>query len=241
MVRTPSPWSFGIHGGNFDLKRVEITDVQDGINYVQNGWIVGITQSSCLIDRSWIHCLWYRNDWNDANTPSNHQTHNDCFQINNGKNITIRHSMLGGWREQSGYDAWPGGANTGDDAFSSILQFQQEVSDSAADRIENVLIEECWIDGAQYGINMYWRSRNSGQDFSTFTIRNVKFFERPASIRWGPSLNDPYESNPGSKNGAYFNKSPNAIPVQSGNVIVARSDPFTAIGSVPIRNAGNGS
>lgn len=239
-TRVYNPMNAGLHGGNASFIRCEITAVQDGINYVQNGWIVGTSTSYSLIDQCWIHGMPYQNNWTGAGSPSNQQTHNDCFQVNNGKNITIRHSMLGGWREQAGYDPWPGGANTGDDAFSSILQLQQEVDDTAANRIENVTIQENWIYGGQYGINMYWKSTRSSQDFSTFTIAGNHFVQRPAGIRWGPSLGDPFESNPASKNGRYFNKSPNAVPAISGNVIVTTSDMFTSLGAVPVDNAGNG-
>lgn len=245
-VRTVEPRSFGIHGGNFTLRRSEITGVQDGVNYVQNGWVVGSTVSNCLVEQSWIHGLPYQNDWTGPNSPSNKQTHNDCFQTNCGKNIVIRYNMLGGWREQSGYDPWPGGTNTGDDAFSSILQLQQETSgggvqNSIEDRIENVDIRGNWIDGGQYGINMYWRSGWSGQDFSSWSVVDNKFIERPAGVRWGPSLNDPDPTiNPPTMNGTYFNKSPNAIPTISGNVIVSRADPNIVLGAVTVKSAGNG-
>lgn len=239
-TRTYDPRNAGLHGGNVSFIRCEITGVQDGINYVQNGWVVGTSNSYCLIDRSWIHGLPYQNNWTGPGSPSNEQTHNDCFQPNNGKNITIKHSMLGGWREQSGYDVWPGGANTGDDAFSSILQLQQEINDTESNRLENVTIQENWIYGGQYGINMYWKSTRPSQDFSTFTVTGNRFVQRPAGVRWGPSLNDPHESNPANMNGNYFNKSPNAVPTITGNVIVASNDMFTSLGTIPISNAGNG-
>lgn len=238
-VRTYNPLNAGLHGGNASLIRCEITGVQDGINYVQNGWVVGSSDSQCLIDQCWIHGLPYENDWTGSGAPSNQQSHNDCFQVNNGKNITIRHSMLGGWREQAGYDPWPGGANTGDDAFSSIVQLQQEVDDTAANRIEHVLIHENWIYGGQYGIGMIWKSTRPSQDFSTFTVTDNKFIERPADIRWGPSLGDPFIANPGSRNGNYFNKSPNAVPVLSGNVVVSPDNPLVSLGPVTISNGGN--
>ncbi len=236
-TRTYDPRNAGLHGGNISLIRCEITGVQDGVNYVQNGWIVGTSSSSCLIDRCWIHGLPYQNDWTGPGSPSNHQTHNDCFQPSNGKNITIKHSMLGGWREQAGYDPWPGGANTGDDAFSSILQLQQEVDDTEANRIENVTIQENWIYGGQYGINMAYKISRPGQTFTSFTVTGNRFVQRPSGVRWGSSLNDPYRQPPVSGNN--FNKSPSAAPTLAGNVVVSPTDMFTSMGAVSINNGGD--
>lgn len=248
VVRTPSPWGFGIHGGNFTLKRCEITDVQDGINYVQNGWVVGSSTSYCLIEQSWIHRMWHMNDWQGTGTPTNHLTHNDVFQTNNGKNITIRWSMLGGNRVQAGYEPWPGGANTGDDAYSSILQLQQEKNDTEAERVENLLIEENWIWGGIMGVNVSFKTPYPSNNGSTWTIRNNRFYTRPnqsAAGNWSNGANNPsinpttgLLADPNNNFGAYMTRSTSNVSTITGNRQV---DPTTGadLGPVTITAQGN--
>lgn len=201
--------------------------MQDGVNYVQNGWIVGTSQSFCLIEQSWIHKMYYMNDWDGE--PNKHLTHNDVFQTNNGKNITIRWSMLGGNRVQSGYDRWPNGANEGDDAYSSILQLQQEVSDSQVNRVENLLVEENWVWGGTMGINCSFKSAYPSNTGSTWTIRNNRFYTRGAN--WSNCANNPYEAD--NNWSVYLAKSTSSAATITGNT---QNDPTTgaSLGAVTI-------
>lgn len=172
-----SPSSAGIHGGDFEAYRIEITGVQDGINYVAHGgWDANTTANDrfAILEASWIHKMYYKNNWFG---PSDGRTHSDAFQFNTGKNITIRHNMIGGERDSSGYMLWPGGYNAGDDAANAAFMIKQELNATAEAKIENVLIEHNWIRGGAAGINHFFMSSRPN-DFSTMKIKDNIFFQR---------------------------------------------------------------
>lgn len=147
-----SPFSVGLHGGQFTLNRCEVTDVQDCINYT-----VGNDGSHCLINQSWLHHTYYRNGWTDPGSPPSQDTHSDLFQFNRGKNIEVRFSVLGGYRNQAAYDiAPPGGYNGGDDSFGAAFMCKQEAGYTTYDQIHNVEIHHNWIYGCEYGFNMVY-------------------------------------------------------------------------------------
>ncbi len=178
--------------------------------------------------------MYYENNWIGGGTPSNHLTHNDVFQTNNGKNITLRWNMLGGDRLQAGYDLWPGGSNQGDDAYSSIFQLQQEVSDAVADRVENLLIEENWIWGGGMGVNCSFKSAYPSNTGSTWTIRNNRFYTR--GVNWSNCANNPYEAD--NNWSVYIAKSTSSDATITGNT---QLDPTTGadLGAVVISSQGN--
>lgn len=183
-----SPFSAGIHGGDFEMYRCEVTGVQDGVNYVAHeGWseVTGPEDRWCLVEASWIHGMYYQNNWYG---PSDGRTHSDAFQFNTGKNITIRNSMLGGERDMVGYRLWPGGYNSGDDAANALLMIKQELNSSSAAKIENVLIENNWFQGAAAGVNHYY-SASRPNTFASLTFRNNKFF--PRLDGWGQAAIGP--------------------------------------------------
>lgn len=198
-TRLMSPVSAGIHGGGFTAKRTEIVDTQDGVNYTQ-----GHTDSSCLIEACWIHKMYYQNAWTGG--PSDQQTHSDAFQFNRGKNITIRHSILGGLRRQIGYDTWPGGYNAGDDAWSECFMIKQEAGYTTYDQIRNVMIFHNWIRGGAYGVNMVYVAARPN------LFQDMSFIDNIMGGR-GTRVDGTFAPEFYS-----LNKSNQSTPIESGNI-----------------------
>src|SRR5699024_1800716 len=117
------------------------------------------------------------------------------------KNITIRGCMLGGVREGTGYVRWgrnaPAeagtmlggsplftytGRNDGDDHANAVMMIKQEVKgrEDLDPKIENVLIEKNFISGGNTAINISTADQPApyGQDWSSMTIRDNRFFLR---------------------------------------------------------------
>ncbi len=165
--------STAIHGGKVTLKRVEIKNVQDGINWVQAKASTNDPEFT-LLEGCWIHKNVYYDydDW--VNTADG--AHSDGFQFNIGSNLTIRGCKIGGTRDTVGYTSWPA-YNSGDDAWNSEFMIKQEVNNDDLNRIENVLIEKNFIEGGFYGINHSYGADRPNM-FTTTQIKDNYFVRR---------------------------------------------------------------
>jgi len=159
------PVQVGFHGGNFTAQRCEFVNAQDGVNYVGPTGSLAIAQAaSCLFEANWVHANFYLNGWTGPGSPSDAQTHSDCFQFNTGGNITIRYNMLGGRVDTVGYLATPG-YNSGDDAHNSGIMIQQEVDTSAINHVGPVYIGYNWLGGGASTFNVFLKNSNTGSDW----------------------------------------------------------------------------
>ncbi len=212
-AREINPNGNGFHGGNMAMYRCEITNVQDGVNYVAT------TGTSCLIESSWIHKMYYKDNWYG---PSDGHTHSDAFQFNYAKDIVVRNSVLGGIRQPSTYynigDAgWGQGYNSGDDALNACFMIKQEGTDAAPDKkIERVTIENNWLYGGTFMINIFYVAARP-TTFNDMIIRNNKFGQRGTG--WG---------------GGYLTKSPQIQAQLSNNTIEETG------AAIPITTGGSG-
>lgn len=185
-----------IHGSDYDMHWCEVTNVQDGLN------IVGHTPRTSggdpnerwlEVDRSWIHKGYYMNPWSAV---GDGQPHCDAIQTNTGKNLTFWGNMLGGQRNMTGYQTWPGGYNSGDDFWNAGIMLQQEVNANYANLIENVRIEDNVIGGGTASLN---HSNKYSNPWTGLSIRRNRFLQR--SSNWGQTLNN---GNPTNQGAGYY-------------------------------------
>ena len=170
----------GISGYNYKIERVEITNVNDGIQFVGPIGSLEIAQAaSTEILGCWIHKGYYMNPFPDF---SDQQPHADAFQFMTGKNLTIRGCMLGGVRAPAGYTVWPGGTNQGDDFWNSIFMMMQEVGADAMLKIENVIVEDNYIAGGIACFNWAYSADRPNQ-WESCIVRRNKLMTR--AYNWG--------------------------------------------------------
>jgi len=206
----------GLHGGNFNLQRCEITGVQDGINLTTGGG------TKFTIELSRIHGMLFRNNWFG---PSDGRSHSDAIQFNRAKNVVIRGNIIGGERDMVGYRTWPGGYNSGDDAWNSGIMLKQESDNSDFYRIEFVLIEKNWIYGGTAGINFPYNPTHPNL-FASTVIRDNVFGLRGTGWRGSATGAGTYDTG----NGWYIIRSSNLAATITGNIIEGTGS------AVPIQN-----
>lgn len=167
-------WTTGVYGGSCTLVRCEITNVQDGFGLIQ-GKEDTEDPSFTKIEGCWIHrMIFYRGEgWHQPEG-----THSDVIQTHIGSNLTLRGNMLGGARDEAGYEADPG-YNSGDDAKNAALMLKQEVSNDELDRIQDVSIEKNFWQGGVFCINHAF-SEGRPNMFESTRIRD-NFFVRRAN------------------------------------------------------------
>ena len=162
-------WCSAIRGGNYTMRRTEITNTPDGICLTS---AIG----NVTVEASWIHNGFFQ-EWT-ATTPNMpyagaYYTHVDGVQFHRGKNYTFRGNMIGGSsynaKHHTGHLADIRGA---DDMYNSAFMIKQEVDNTPANRIENVLIENNWLAGGQATLNLTTGNDNT---FATTIIRNNRF------------------------------------------------------------------
>ena len=170
-INKANEWCGGLRGGNYTIRRCEITNVSDGLNNVYNA----------LIEGNWIHGAWF-NEWDVANattsgasqanshfypysTGTTHYTHCDGIQFSVGKNITVRGNYIGGLHVPGAHNVTPSQApqiRTGDDFYNSCILIKQEndtktvggvTSTDTNKNLEFILIEKNWFYGAVCAIN----------------------------------------------------------------------------------------
>lgn len=183
-----NPWCSGIRGGAYTMRRVEMNNVPDGFCFTSQ---IG----NVLAEATWVHNGLYA-EWDQATGAASqggnnynpyaggYYTHADGVQFHRGKNYTLRGGYFGGARHPLAgphhKDALTAAYNrAGDDMYNSAFMIKQEVDDSLANRIENVLIEDCWAAGGMATVNM--TSGQPSQKFATLTIRRLKIVRFPGS------------------------------------------------------------
>ncbi len=164
-----NPWCEGIRGANYTIRRCELDNLPDALSLTSAKG--NVTAEAC-----WIHNGLYL-EW-DASTPnmpaaSGNYIHSDGVQFHRGSNYVFRGNMIGGVRvpgqQHTGVAAQ---IASGDDFYNSCFMIKQEVDDTLANRITNVLIEKNWLMGGAASINL---ASGRGNDFSSTVIRNNRF------------------------------------------------------------------
>ncbi|MEO7736059.1 MAG: discoidin domain-containing protein, partial [Kofleriaceae bacterium] len=180
-VNRANEWSGGINGGNYTVLRTEIRNTSDGLSLISQ--VGNATAKGC-----WIHDGWF-NEWTEAqaspssgtaryypySTGTAHYTHVDGIQFHRGRNYTFVGNLIGGTRVPGAHNATPSeklSINTGDDMYNAALMIKQEVDATAANKIENVLIDRNWFQGGAATINITWGNNNH---FETVTLSNNRF------------------------------------------------------------------
>lgn len=169
LVGRGNVWCSGVRGGNYTIRRSELTNLPDGICLTSQ--LGNVTVEGC-----WIHNGLYA-EWT-ASTPNmpyagNYYTHTDGVQFHRGSTYTIRGNMIGGTRVPGGVRTGQAAAiNSGDDMYNAAFMIKQEVDNSAANRINNVLIEKNWLAGGMSTINIVPGRDNN---FATTVVRNNRF------------------------------------------------------------------
>lgn len=199
-------WCSGVRGGNYTMRRTEITNASDGVSLTSQ--IGNVTVEAC-----WIHNGYYM-EWS-ADTPNmpkqgGNYTHVDGVQFHRGKNYTFRGNMIGGTRCPAKYQT---GAlaqiQAADDMYNSAFMIKQEVDNTAANKIENVLIESNWLAGGGATINIA-----SGRDntFSSLIIRNNRFVRST----WGPQMYILTPPGYGTLSNNVFDDDNQGVPISKG-------------------------
>ncbi len=169
IVGRGNPWCSATGSGNYTIRRTEISNTPDGLGL--RSALGNVTAEAC-----WIHNGYFL-EW-DATTPNRpaaggYYTHVDGVQFHRGKNYVFRGNMIGGVRapydHHSGHQA---DIQAADDMYNAAFMIKQEVDNSLANKIENVLIEDNWLEGGASTINM---ASGRDNDFSSTTIRNNRF------------------------------------------------------------------
>jgi hypothetical protein len=164
-----NPWVSGMRGGNYTIRRTEITGAADGLSLTS-------ALGNVTAEANWLHNGYYA-EWDATTTgvpaQGGYYTHTDGVQFHRGKNYVIRGNLIGGTRNPA--DHHTGKAATiaaGDDFYNSAFMIKQEVDATPANKIENVLIENNWLTGGVSTINI---SSGNGNTFNTLIIRNNRF------------------------------------------------------------------
>lgn len=181
-----NPWVDAVRGSDVTLRRVEITRVGDGLSLVT---VVGnVTAEGC-----WLHDGYYA-EWIKGTvgypTISDARVHGDAVQFHRGKGYTLRYNNLGGTRNPGPYHQSPYNTvdakmvaykDAGEDYENSCFMIKQEVDSSAANKVENVLIEGNWLAGGASSINLSYSLLNT---MASVSIINNRFIRST----WGAHL-----------------------------------------------------
>lgn len=164
-----NPWCEGMRGANYTIRRSELDNLPDGISLTSP--LGNVTAEAC-----WIHNGLYQ-EWTATTTgmppAGGYYTHTDGVQFHRGSNYVFRGNMIGGARVPGAHHTGMAAQiASGDDLYNSCFMIKQEVDDSAANRITNVLIEKNWLMGGAASINI---ASGRGNDFSSTIIRNNRF------------------------------------------------------------------
>jgi hypothetical protein len=94
-------------------------------------------------------------------------THSDIFQFNTGKNVEIRHSLLGGRYLITGlgtqYDPGPLGMLTPGGQGSVVLAQQEQDNRYPVDvkLVDGIYIHDNWLMGADATVNVFYKTHNN--------------------------------------------------------------------------------
>jgi hypothetical protein len=203
----------GVFGGNFVVRRCEITNVCDGVGI--NGYTYGFT-----LELSWLHKGTYATGAENTGQ-SDLKVHSDAIQFHTGKKIRIKGNVIGGVRNMVGYQMpFADCYNSGDDFENSCFMIKQEVGSEPNMLIEDVIIEENWVQGGVASFNFTYNADKPNR-FGSTIIRNNRLRRREAGwaiTRKADGTLKP--SDPSTNNGLgwYFLKSGNLDATIAGNV-----------------------
>ncbi len=169
LVGNGNVWCSAMRGGNYTIRRTEISMVPDGLCFTS-------PLGNVKAEANWIHNGLYK-EWNSTtrNMPyaGSYYTHTDGIQFHRGRNYVIRGNRIGGTRVPGRHHTGMASAiSSGDDMYNSCLMIKQEVDSSWANKIENVLIERNWLTGGQASINL---ASGRGNNFASTIIRGNRF------------------------------------------------------------------
>ncbi|MTD12751.1 hypothetical protein GIS00_02175 [Nakamurella sp. YIM 132087] len=207
LIGRGSPWCSGMRGGNYTIRRTEINNAPDGLCFTSQ-------LGNVTAEGNWIHNGLYM-EW-DAKTPNmpyagSYYTHTDGIQFHRGRNYVIRGNTIGGTRYVAAHHSGKAKQlqDDADDNYNSALMIKQEVDSSAANKIENVLIEDNWLAGGQATVNIC-----SGRDntFSSLTCRDNKFMRST----WGSQMYILRGPGLGNFSGNVFEDDGSAVPFSKG-------------------------
>lgn len=170
-----SAWIHCIQGSNFTLKRCHLTRGHDGVGLVSAGGNVNIL--GCWIHNSYVDG-WAAGDPTEPSFSDN-RTHNDCIQFHRGGNYVVRGNFLGGLRKYYVKDGSPSSISipdSADDFDNSCILIQQEVDNTPANHMHDVLIEKNWFQGGAASINIGYKNGNPLTD--NIVIQNNRFIRR---------------------------------------------------------------
>jgi hypothetical protein len=176
-----------IRESDITVRRTEITRTCDGGSAVT-------PKGNQTFEGNWVHdgyyAEWVKGSAGWPSSPSDARVHGDGFQLQLGKNLTYRFNNIGGVRHPGPYHPSPyttvdasmvAYKDGGDDYENACFMIKQERSDTAADKLENILIEGNWLAGGAASINLSYDRNNP---LATLTIINNKF----TRSTWGSHL-----------------------------------------------------
>lgn len=219
-INSANEWCGGIRGGNYTVLRTEITNTSDAIGLTSQ--LGNVTAKGC-----WIHNGWF-NEW-DAQYGSSGSgyypyaagtelyTHVDGIQFHRGKNYTFIGNRIGGTRVPGDHNVTPSeknAINSGDDMYNAALMIKQEVDNTTANKIENVVIDRNWLAGGVATINI---TLGRGNYFETVHVTNNRFMRST----WGAHFyvlrqHDANNVYVGNFSGNVFEDDGSPIPISNG-------------------------
>ncbi|MEJ7604393.1 MAG: discoidin domain-containing protein [Kofleriaceae bacterium] len=189
-VNLANEWVGGVTGSNFTVLRTEIRNTSDGIGL--NSQLGNVTAKG-----TWIHDGWF-NEWTEEqgspsggparyypySSGSPRYTHVDGVQFHRGKHYTFVGNRIGGKRVIGAHNATPSQKsqiNSGDDMYNAAMMIKQEVDNTAANKLEHILIDRNWFEGGAATINITWGRDNR---FETLSFTNNKFARSTWGSQW---------------------------------------------------------
>lgn len=227
-----NPYYMGFHGGNITARRVDLSYVHDGWNWIGPSAATAAATQAHMLEMSWFHEGLY---FNDVYPPNDGQPHGDACQTNYGWNWTIRGNVLGGARDVAGYNIWPTdktahplGGNTGHDFWNSALMLKQETGmDPAINVIRDILIEDNILGGGTATINHAYDPTRPNTFADNFIVRRNRFLRRGSD--WGVKMKGDGPGLPGysygTGSGYYIIKAPEIASAYSENNYYDTGDP----------------
>ena len=201
-------WLGGIHGGNFELYRPEISHCQDGIGILgPTGSLEAAQNARHWIFGPYIHSnAYFGTPWTDPGAPSDQQPHCDGIQTSHGKNIKLIGGTIGGVRVPSDYAPWPipaGRVRQGKDPWNACLMLRQANYNNPIYDIENVEIRLNIFGGGTASINHYYDASRPNA-FRNTVVRDNRILRRGDD--WGNL--GPFGAGTSDDRGFYIVRSP---------------------------------
>jgi hypothetical protein len=247
-------------GGNWTAERCEISG-PDGVDATSK--VGNIKLLFCWIHDGgfgeWDASKIEVKDGGDGSHPSSYPgmyAHVDGFQFHRGRGHRVRNCAIGGvrdpWDHHLGHEAE---INAADDMANSSFMIKQEVSNSEADLVDDVIIEKTWVMGGAGTVNITSPGASSSgpknwmlpQAATTWTSPTGAVVQIPArkgvtlrDIRFGRSTWDDKLKTRLNRDGSIMDPSGQAYILRDLNMAVLQGMVFDDDGTaVPVRRGGN--